>query len=95
MSNWQRENFDHELPEEFKISIDAAFQGTNDKKYLFKGDRYIRYSDIEQEYVDEGFPKPIKDNWGNLPVDFEAGIDGAFVFEGRNYFLMTDIRQLT
>ena len=73
--------------------ISAAFISPSGQLFLFKGDRYIRYSDLEQEYVDEGFPKPIKDNWGNLPnhpLNFEAGIDGAFVFEGKTYFIKGD-----
>lgn len=67
--------------------ISAAFVSPVGHLYLFKGDQYIRYTDVEQKFVDEGFPKPIKDNWGNLPVNFEAGVDGGFVFEGKTYFL--------
>lgn len=36
--------------------------------------------------MDEGFFKFIKDNWGNLFVNFEVGVDGGFVFEGKIYF---------
>ncbi len=73
-----------------ETSISAAFVSPTSHLYVFKGEQYIRYTDSEQKFVDEGFPKPIKDNWGNLPVNFEAGVDGGFVFEGRTYFLKQD-----
>lgn len=68
-------------------SIDAAFISPNGKCYVFKQDQYIRYTDLEQEFVDEGFPKPIKDHWGNMPFNFEIAIDSGFVFEGKTYFI--------
>ena len=71
-------------------TIEAAFISPDGGLYLFKGGQYIRYQDVEQEFVDEGYPKAIKDNWGNLPVNFEAGIDGGFVFEGKTYLLKGD-----
>ncbi|MBD2016156.1 hypothetical protein H6F96_19555 [Microcoleus sp. FACHB-53] len=70
-----------------RVLLDAAFIAPNGNLYAFKGDQYIRYSNLEQEYVDEGFPKLIQDNWGNLPVEFEASISGGFVFEGKTYLL--------
>jgi hypothetical protein len=69
------------------VPIDAAFIAPDSKLYAFKGDQYIRYTSIEQEFVDEGFPKRIKDNWGNLPTQFEAAIEGGFVFEDKTYLL--------
>ena len=71
-------------------SIDAGFASSDGKMYLFKGDQYIRYTESNQKYVDEGFPKSIKDNWGNLPVYFEQSLDGAFALEGKTYFLKGD-----
>ena len=68
-------------------SIDAAFVAPKGQLYVFKGEQYIRYQTPGQEFVDEGFPKPIKDAWGNMPVHFEAGIDGGFVFENKTYFV--------
>ena len=70
-----------------ETQIIAAVVSPAGQLYVFKGDQYIRYGDVEQEFVDEGFPKPIKDNWGNLPVTFEAGVDGGFVLEGKTYLL--------
>jgi hypothetical protein len=71
-------------------TIDAAFLAPNGYLYAFKGDQFIRYQAVGQEFVDEGYPKAIKDNWGNLPVEFEAAIDGAFVFDGKTYLLKDD-----
>jgi hypothetical protein len=73
-----------------QATLDTAFISPNGFLYAFKGDQYIRYSDPEQEYVDAGFPKLIKDNWGNLPIEFEAEISGGFVFEGKTYLLKQD-----
>lgn len=73
-----------------EIPIDAAFVTPDGKTYLFKGTQYIRYSHPDNEFIDEGYPKSIKDNWGNLPVDFEESVDGGFVFEGRTYLIKGD-----
>lgn len=67
--------------------IDAAFVAANGNLYVFKDRQFIRYQNIEQEFVDEAYPKSIQDQWGNLPADFEAGIDGAFVFDDKTYFV--------
>jgi hypothetical protein len=69
------------------IPIDAAFLAPGGGFYVFKGDQYIRYSHSGNEYIDEGFPKQIKDNWGNLPVNYEASVNGGFVFDGKTYLL--------
>jgi|GEM_PF-2546508 len=71
----------------FVDGVDTAFASAEGQTYFFKGDRYIRYSDLAQAFVDEGYPKSIQDHWGNLPAAFEAGIDHAFGFEGRTYFI--------
>jgi hypothetical protein len=66
--------------------IDAAFVAPSGALYVFKGNQYLRYSDPAAEYVDEGYPREIGDEWGDLPAEFKAGFDGAFVFDGRTYF---------
>ncbi len=68
-------------------TIDAAFMAADGKLYVFKGEQYIRYCDLEQEYVDEGYPLSIKDEWGDMPVEFEKAVDSAFVFKGKTYFV--------
>ncbi|WP_293116023.1 hemopexin repeat-containing protein [Moorena sp. SIO4G3] len=68
-------------------SIDAAIIDPEGGLLVFKGNQYIRYGSPLQKYVDPGYPKSIKNNWGNLPDRFESGIDGAFQFEGHSYFV--------
>jgi len=65
---------------------DAAFIAPDGKTYIFSGDQYTCYSQGFNTYADEGFPKKIADNWGDLPADFRTGIDAGFVFDGRTYF---------
>lgn len=69
------------------VAIDAAFLDRNDVLYVFKDSQYIRYSDPNHAYVDEGYPKDIRNNWGDLSPEFEEGIDGAFIFDHRTYML--------
>jgi hypothetical protein len=72
------------------VSIDAALIGPNGELYAFKGDQYIRYSYLDAETVDQGYPKPIENNWGNLPAELETGVNGAFTFEGKAYMIKGD-----
>ncbi len=74
----------------FSLPVDAAFMDQTGNTYFFKGNEYIKYSDFSQEFIDEGYPKPIKSNWGKTPESFIEGIDGAFVFEGRTYLCKKD-----
>src|SRR5207244_4849602 len=39
--NWEKEGLNAKLPGQFKESIDASFQGTDGKTYLFKDDTYV------------------------------------------------------
>ncbi len=74
-------------------SIDAAIIDQQGGLLVFKGDQYLRYGSPLQKYVDQGYPKSIANNWGNLPNNFESGIDGAFGFEGHNYFIKNKDKQ--
>ncbi|GAA2212099.1 hypothetical protein GCM10009850_075610 [Nonomuraea monospora] len=65
--------------------IDAAFAAPTGELYAFRGDQYVRYPSGTFELAEEGHPRTVRDDWGDLPGRFEAGIDGAFVFEGRTY----------
>jgi hypothetical protein len=67
-------------------SIDAAFVSRDGSLFAFKGDQYLRYGTPTAEYADDGYPRTIKDDWGELPQTFESGLDAAFVFEGTTYF---------
>lgn len=90
ISQWSAIN--NAFDDQENTPIDAAFVAPNGNLYVFKEGKYLKYSDPSREQMDEGYPKSIKDNWGNLPPDFENGgeygnlfIDGGFVFEGRTY----------
>jgi Tc toxin complex TcA C-terminal TcB-binding domain/Neuraminidase-like domain/Hemopexin/Salmonella virulence plasmid 28.1kDa A protein len=64
----------------------AAFVAPTGELYAFRGDQYVRYSGgVPAEFVDQGFPRTVRDDWGDLPREFEEGPDGAFVFEGRTH----------
>lgn len=67
--------------------IDAAFVfGKN--TYLFSGDQYVRYSDVDYEFIDKEYPKPILENlrkeagFGNLPDNFEETLKERFEKNG-------------
>jgi hypothetical protein len=68
-------------------SIDAAFVAPTGELYAFRAGQFIRYRQGELELAEEGYPRTIKDDWGNLPAGFEEGVDAAFVFEGRTYLV--------
>lgn len=65
--------------------IDAAFT-LGGKTYLFAGSHYFRLSDLHngelQELTTPPKFKPIRRNWGNLPKELTAGLDGAFDVPG-------------
>lgn len=65
--------------------VDAAFVAPDNALYVFKGSQYLRYTDPTSDFVDEGYPREIRDLWVDLPDDFKKGVDGAFVFDGRTY----------
>src|SRR5262249_55386810 len=68
-------------------TLDAAFVGPDGALYAFRGGQFVRYRPGELEFAEEGYPRTIRDDWGDLPSSFEAGITGAFVFEGRTYLV--------
>ncbi|WP_159079121.1 hemopexin repeat-containing protein [Plantactinospora sp. BC1] len=65
--------------------VEAAFVGPEGHLYVFAGNQYVRYQPGKLDAVEEGHPRPIRDNWGDLPTAFEQGVDGAFVLGGRTY----------
>ena len=66
-------------------AVDAAFCSPAGELYVFKDGQYLRYASPRQEYADEGFPRSVRGNWGDLPAPFEAAVDGACVLDGRAY----------
>jgi hypothetical protein len=65
--------------------LDAAFATAAGEVYAFAGGQYARYSPGAPETVEDGYPRRIRDDWGDPPAAFEAGVDGAFRFAGRTY----------
>jgi hypothetical protein len=71
--------------------LDAAFVAPSGELYAFRGDQYVRYAAASTlDLVDPGYPRTVRDDWGDLPAAFEAGPDGAFVLDGRTYLLKGD-----
>ena len=75
------------LDDPYDHGVDAAFVSREGNLFAFKGDQFLRYATPTAERADDGYPRSIKDDWGDLPTTFEAGIDAAFVFEGATYFV--------
>ena len=63
------------LPVQFTQGFDAMTVLPNDKTYVTKDNQYIRYSDINAQNEDPGYPLPLQGNWGNLTADFAEGFD--------------------
>ncbi|MEU4233734.1 hemopexin repeat-containing protein [Nonomuraea sp. NPDC026600] len=66
-------------------SVKAAFTSRDGDLYVFCGGQYARYRMTPLETVEDGYPRPVAGDWGNLPEAFDAGPDAAFSFEGRTY----------
>nr|CAH0102259.1 unnamed protein product [Daphnia galeata] len=60
--------------------IDTMFTGSDNKAYVFKGEKYWK---LESEAVAPGYPRSIRADWEGLP----GNIDAAFTWtNGRTYF---------
>ena len=84
------------LPAELE-NMDAALEWRrNGKAYFFKGDKYWRFSPVEN-IIDSGYPKSIAAAWRGVP---ESGIDDAvqwkngktYFFKGENYYAIDDYK---
>ncbi len=54
-----------DVPHAFRSGFDSMALLGNDRVYVTKGDRYIRYADAEADEIDEGFPQSLtRGNWG-------------------------------
>jgi hypothetical protein len=65
--------------------VDGAFVARGGELYVFRDGQYARYSGDDRRFVDNGFPRTVRDDWGDLPAAFEEGVDTAFVLNGRTY----------
>ena len=87
-------------PSTFTQGIDAAlWRNSNGRIYFFKGNQYVRITDIPLR-VEPGYPKPIAGNWPGLPDSFNQGIDSAlcrrdtgqiYFFKGPAYVRYTSV----
>ena len=81
--NWKNEGLNAQLPEEFHQSIDASFQGPNDKTYLFKEHAYV-CSDTSP------YNMSIDETWGHVKNNFDyAGKVDATYADGGQYYLFS------
>ncbi|WP_327085047.1 hemopexin repeat-containing protein [Nonomuraea sp. NBC_01738] len=67
--------------------LDAAFVAPSGELFVFRKGQFARYAQGRLDLAEEGGPRTVKDDWGDLPPAFEAGPDGAFVFDGVTYLL--------
>jgi hypothetical protein len=78
------------MPGAFQDSIDAATSNSTGQIYFFRGDRYIRFTDLSQG-MESGYPVLISGNWKGMPSSFNSGIDAALTdASGRIYFFKDD-----
>ncbi|MGH3877646.1 MAG: hemopexin repeat-containing protein [Actinophytocola sp.] len=68
-------------------TVDAALVAPTGELYAFRGGQFVRYQPGRLELAEEGYPRTIRDDWGDLPAYLETGITGAFTFEGRGYLM--------
>lgn len=83
------------FPADFADGVDASiYTKANNKIYFFKGTQYIRVDPNNGWDVDNGYPKPIANNWPGFPADFATGVDAAlwsddnkriYFFKGSQY----------
>ncbi len=71
-------------------TVDAAFVTAKGELYVFRGGQYVRYSSADLKHADEGFPRTIRDDFGDLPRTFEDGVTGAFTL-GEAAYLVHDL----
>nr|WP_062339390.1 hemopexin repeat-containing protein [Herbidospora sakaeratensis] len=69
----------------FDGGLDAAFTGEDGELYVFRAGQYARYSGADLTWADPGYPRTVQDDWGDLPADYEEGVDGAFTLRGKTY----------
>ncbi|MFE2756171.1 hemopexin repeat-containing protein [Actinosynnema sp. NPDC059335] len=65
--------------------VDAAFVAPAGGLHVFRDGQYARYGGDDLRHVDDGFPRTVRDDWGDLPTDIEERVDVAFVLDGRTY----------
>ena len=72
-------------PSSFRQRFDSADQLMDNKTYITRGSQYVRYSNFPSSFVvDNGFPKALDGNFGNLPDNtFAKGFDAMAVLPNK------------
>jgi hypothetical protein len=74
-------------PTGFGTRVDSAVAWNNGKIYFFKGSEYARY-DIDEDRLDEGYPRAISSGWPGL---WKEGVHaGVLLPSGKAYFFRGD-----
>ncbi len=82
------------LPLDFLLGFDSMAVIDN-KLYITKGAQFVRYSDpTKLDKVDEGYPKPLQGNWGNLDANFAMGFDAMSVLPNGRLYVFRDSEYL-
>ena len=84
--------------QDFNEYFDAISTLPNGKVYAFSGDQYARWSDANAEILDQGYAKPIRGFWGDIPDSFNRGVDAitalpdgkVYLFSGNQYVRYSD-----
>ncbi|BCB78171.1 hypothetical protein Pflav_045810 [Phytohabitans flavus] len=71
-----------------RSGLDAAFMSGTGELYAFAGGQYARYAKGRLGTVEDGYPRRIRDDWGDLPQDYERGVEGAFRLGDRTYLTL-------
>jgi len=78
------------MPASFNLRIDAATANADGQIYFFRGDRYVRFTDVAKG-MDQGYPIVTSKNWRGMPASFNSGIDAALKdANGDIYFFRSD-----
>ncbi|HEY3006258.1 MAG TPA: hemopexin repeat-containing protein, partial [Kribbellaceae bacterium] len=81
-----------QLTTEEGISLTVRREGLRVKVYGDGSRFYVRYSTKDYGTPDAGYPKPLSDNWWNLPAGFDLrSVDAVFTGrDGRTYLFAGD-----
>ncbi|HEU5102570.1 MAG TPA: hemopexin repeat-containing protein, partial [Roseiflexaceae bacterium] len=83
--NWEREGLNAALPDQFKQSIDASFQGADEKTYLFKDHSFVASDNLSEA-------RDIRAVWGKVRNNLQGlgQLDAAYADGAEYYFFAGD-----
>ena len=71
----------------FNYGVDVVSTLSNGHIYVFKGNLYVQYTDCCADNPD-GYPKLIKDRFGNLPENFKSGFDAMEILPNGKLYVI-------